>query len=174
MKYFIGICIAICCVLAVVASSAFANECGMGKCNLMGGHGKMSEGKEIDEIFFHKAVSVLENASELGLSTEQVETVKALKYSVKKSLIKQNADIETIAVDIKEALGKDTIDANAVNKLIDQKYALKANKAKEAAGAYVKLKQTLTADQLKKLKELHQKGKRGWHKMWGKEKEAAE
>jgi len=166
MKYLISICIVACCVLAIAVSSVSAYECQMGKCDFMSGQGKMSERKGTDKAFFYKAYFILENASELGLSSDQIEKIKTLKYSVKKSLIKQDAEIKTIALDIKEALGKDEIDVSAVNKLIDQKYVLKANKAKESVDAYANLKKILTADQIEKLKEIHRPGMGGWHKGW--------
>ena len=174
MKYIIGVCIIACCVLAVASSVVFADGCGMEKCNFGAGHGKMSHKMEIDKIFFYKASLILKNASELGLSAEQIEKIKALKYGIEKNSIKEEADIKSVALDIKEALWKDNIDSNAVNKLIDQKYALKAQKAKEAIGAYVTLKGILTPEQLGKLKEMHRGSMKGCHKALGERKEGME
>ena len=170
MKYLIGICIVVCCALMVVSSAAFADEGHMGKCNFMSGHGKMSHEMEIGDMFFHKAHMALKNATELGLTSDQTEKIKALKYSVGKSVIKEDADIKALALDIKEALGKDEVDVNAVNKLIDQKYVLKAQKTKEAIGSYVSLKKILSADQFKKLKEMCHHGMKGSHKGWPEKK----
>lgn len=164
MKYFISGCIAVFCVLAVVLLIASADEHHMGKCDVTASCGKMSHEMGNDSIFFHKAHVILENTAELGLTNEQVEKIKSLKYSVEKSLIKEEADIKTLALDIKEALGKDEVDIAAVNKLIDQKYTLKAQKTKEEIGAYVNLKKILTPEQLKKLKEMHQHGMKGCQK----------
>jgi len=164
MKYLISIFIVVCCAVAVVSSIACADGCGMGKCSVMPAHGKMSRGMETDNIFFHKAHLILAKAAELGLSSDQTEKIKALKYSIEKSFIKEDADIKSLVLDIKEGLGKDEIDIDAVNKLIDQKYSLKAQKTKEAVGAYVNLEKILTQDQLKKLKEMCCRGMKGWHK----------
>lgn len=164
MKSFMSICIAVCCALAIVSSSAFAGECPMGKGGFMSGHGKMACGMDKDKMFFKKAHMVLENADELGLASDQIEKVKALKYSVAKRTIKEDAEIETLALDIKEALGKDEVDINVVNKLVDQKYTLKAQKAKEEISAYADLKKILSPDQQKKVKEMCRKGMKGWGK----------
>ncbi|MDD5428393.1 MAG: hypothetical protein PHI58_04040 [Candidatus Omnitrophica bacterium] len=158
MKRIAVICIAVCCALAIASSGAFANECNMRKGGFADGKGKMSCGMGTDNMFFHKAHMILDNAAELGLTNEQIEKVKALKYSVGKNVIKEDADIAAAALDIKEAMGKDEIDVNAVNKLIDQKYALKAQKAKDNVAAYVNLKKILSPDQFNKLKAMHKKG----------------
>jgi len=172
MKYLISICIVACCALAIASSTAFADESQAGKCNFMSACGKMSHKMETNDIFFHKAYLILAKAAELGLSSEQTEKVKALKYSVEKSLIKKNADIESLTLDIKEALRKDEIDINAVDKLIDQKYTLKAQKTKETIGAYAELKKILTPDQLKKLKEMRNHDMKGCHKGLKEKKES--
>lgn len=174
MKYFMGVCIAVFCIAAIASSAAFADECHMGKCNMMSGHGKMSHEMEASDIFFHKSGFILSEAAELGLSSDQVEKVKALKYSVEKNMVKEDADIKTLAIDIKEAVGKDEIDVNAVNKLIDQKYSLKAQKTKESIAAYVNLRKILTQDQLKKLKDMCQNKMKGGHKGWRERKGSAE
>jgi len=136
----------------------------MGKDGVGPQYGKMARGMDKDNIFFYKAHFVMENAAELGLSNEQIEKIKTLKYGIEKNSIKKDADIMILALDIKEALGKDETDINAVNALIDQKYALKAQKAKEEMDACVSLKKILTPEQLKKMKEMHRKGPKGWGK----------
>ena len=153
MKRIIVICIIACCALAVASSPLFAD--GMGKCNFMPGHGSMC-GKKADHegMFLHKAAFILKNAAELGLSDEQVEKIKAAEYGLKKSTIKEDADIASLVLDIKEALRKDVVDLNAVNGLVDQKYVIKAQKAKEDIAAYANLKALLTKDQHNKLKEM--------------------
>ena len=113
-------------------------------------------------MFFHKAHLALSHAAELGLSDDQVSKIKALEYTVKKNLIKEDADIKSLGLDIREAITKDTVDTNAVNSLIDQKYAKKAEKAKETVQAYANLKKILTKDQYDKLKEMRH------HAMWDK------
>jgi len=163
MKHIIVVCIIACCALAVASSPLFAEE-GMGKCNFMPGRGGMCEKKADHEgMFLHKASFILKNAAELGLSDDQVEKIKAAEYSLKKSVIKEDADIESLALDIKEALRKDVVDLNAVNSLVDQKYAIKAQKTKEDIAAYANLKALLTKDQHKKMKEIW--GSKGKEKM---------
>ena len=163
MKRIATIFVVVLCALALVSSAAFADQYSMGKCNFMSkGH---------DEIFFFKAHLALAKAKELGLSDGQVSKIKALEYNFKKSLIKEDADIKSLCLDIKEAITKDTVDINAVNSLIDQKYTLKAAKAKEAVQACANLKTILSKDQYAKLKDMCNKGMRDKMKRWGKKKE---
>jgi len=110
--------------------------------------------KGMDEKLFYKAHMMLRNEIELGLSDEQVGMIKDLKLSTKKSMIRQKAEIEILALDVKAAMWKDTIDVEAVGKLIDQKYELKKQKAKSLVAAYAELKGILTKEQKDKLKEL--------------------
>ena len=167
MKRAMTIFVVVLCALALVSSAAFADQYSMGKCNFMSKKGH-------DEMFFHKAHLALAHATELGLSDDQVSKIKALEYTFKKSLIKEDADIKSLGLDIREAIQKDTVDTNAVNSLIDQKYVLKATKAKEAVQAYANLQKILTKDQYNKLKEMRHHGM--WDKtgQWGKRKESKE
>ena len=168
MKRIATVFVVVLCALSLVSSYALADQCSMGKCNGMAKGNKMWAGKGHDEMFFRKAHLALAKAKELGLSDDQVSKIKALEYNLKKSSIKEEADIKSLGLDIKEAITKDTVDTNAVNSLIDKKYALKAAKAKEGIQAYANLKTILTKDQYDKLKEM-----RG-HGMWGKKKEGTE
>lgn len=165
MKYLMTVIVAVICAVALVSSSVFADGCFMGKCNMTPKHGKAWAGKGQEGIFFHKAHLIMAKASELGLSDAQVQKIRDLEYNLKKSVIKKDADIKLLALDIRQALTKDDVDTNAVNGLIDQKYAIKAQKAKEDIQAYADLKNVLTPDQTKKLKEIWSKGmmKHGRH-----------
>ncbi len=103
----------------------------------------------------HKARWILGNSGALGLSDQQVQAVKDLKTSVKKSLVKQDADIELVGVDVGANLKEKKIDVNATNSLLDKKYDLKKARAKSLVKALADLKGILTDaqyDQLKKLK----------------------
>jgi len=114
---------------------------------------------DLDEMFFHKAHLILENATELGLSDDQLQKIKRLKMSTKKSLIKSDAEVELLVLDIEEALENDEIDVGNINTLIDKKYNLKSQEAKTLLGAYADLKKVLSQDQMKKLHDIWNKQK---------------
>jgi len=148
-RKFIGTMAVVVLVFGMLAHAADAGGHGKGK----GCHRKGLEGK-----FSHKAHFLLKNKEELGLSDEQIGKIKDLKINAKKDSIRKNAEIEILAIDIKTGLWKDTVDSEALGKLIDQKYEIKKEKAKSAVNAYAALKNVLTEAQKDKLKGLCKKG----------------
>ena len=122
---------------------------------------RMDKKLDLDEMFSHKAHLIMENATELGLSDDQAQKINTLKMSVKKSMIKSDADVELLVLDIEAALEKDEVDVSSTNNLIDKKYSIKSQEAKILVGAYADLKKVLSKDQMKKL-----------HEIWNKEKMA--
>jgi Spy/CpxP family protein refolding chaperone len=141
-KRFVVMMLLVC--FALLAGYTYADEHGKEK----GGHGGF------EDQFCHKAMLIIKNQEELGLSYGQVKKIKYLKVSTEKDLIKKNAEIDILAIDIKAAMWEDKIDANAVNALIDKKYELKKENAKSLVAAYVALKTILTEEQQKKLNAL--------------------
>ena len=75
-------------------------------------------------------------------------------------LIKQNAEIEVLALDIESKMHDYQIDADAVKKLVAQKYELKKAQAQGLVEAIAKLKGNLTKDQYAKLKQMWEEGKK--------------
>jgi len=122
-------------------------------------HERMDKKIELEEMFFHKAGLIMKNAAELGLSDDQLQKVKTLKLDAQKSMIKADADVELLVLDIQAALEKDEIDVNNINSLIDKKYGIKSQAAKVFVGAYGELKKVLNKDQMKKLHEIWKKEK---------------
>lgn len=112
-----------------------------------------------DNKLFYKAELILRNQEELGLSDEQVERIKDLKLKARKDLIKSEAEIEIIALDINAKMMQEATDIAAINKLIDEKYELEKARAKSLVKAYAELKGILTEEQKKRLKDLHKKCK---------------
>jgi len=110
-------------------------------------------GHGLEEKLFHKAHFILVHQKALGLTEEEVESIKALKMDVKKYLIRQGAEIDLVKIDIKSLMWAKTIDTEAIHGLVDQKYELKKAKAKYLVDAYAKLKGMLTDEQYETLKE---------------------
>ena len=137
---------------ALLTTDLYA-EHGMMQGKMKGSHGDFS-----DKVC-KKAMMILKNQEELGLSDEQVKKIKGLKVSTRKDLIRKKADIDIVALDIKSALWEDEVDLATVNALIDRKYDLKKEKAKSLVAAYAALKGILTEEQRDKLKTLYRGGK---------------
>ena len=139
--------------LTVAASLSYAD---------MGGY-KSGGGKQYGnlEMKFYKSVHlVLAGQEELGLSTDQVKSIKALTVEVKKDLIQRNAKIETLGVEIKTMMWEAPFDVTDVNNLVAEKYKLKKDKAQYLISSIDKLHKTLTSEQLAKIDTLkYRRGK---------------
>ena len=108
----------------------------------------------LEEKFFHKTHFILEHEQEMGLAEEQATSIKELMMETKKSLIRQDADIAVLAIDIKAMLHEKSIDVEAVDPLIDQKYEVKKSKAKMLVRSFASLKGLLTEEQMATMKSL--------------------
>jgi Spy/CpxP family protein refolding chaperone len=120
------------------------------------GHSAMS----VKEKFFKKIHMIYLYQDELGVSDEQMQQIKDLKIGLKKDMIAAEADIDVIKIDIQSLLYTDTIDVDAINKLIDQKYETKKAKSKKTVAAYATLKKILTKDQLDKMEDIYHEKKK--------------
>ena len=121
----------------------------LGTAPLYADHGgkKVGHRASVKHLFFKKAHFILTNQQALGLSNEQVDSIKDLMRETKKVLIRQGADVDIVAVDLMAGLKADVVDVEAVHALSDQKFALKADKTKTAVEGYAKLKGLLTEAQ---------------------------
>lgn len=140
------------CLLAMAKTPALADP--MMRCERMCKFDKMWSKMDLGDMFIYKAHFILSNAEELGLSDDQVDKIIALKLNAKKSLIKYDADIDTFALDIMSELKKDDININMINAMIDKKYAVKTQRAKDIIAACVNIRKILTDEQRKKLKDM--------------------
>lgn len=131
-------------VMTISLSGAYANH----------PHDRSGQGKGLEGMFFMKAHAILEHHEELGLSEDKVKAIKRLKLETKKMLIKQDAEIGIIRLDLMDQLHDYPIDVDAVNKLVDQKYELKKAETKNLVKAMAELKGTLTKDQYEKLRKI--------------------
>jgi len=154
MKKLYGLLVIGVIVSTVMFTQARADEGSCCKEMMRGKYGKMEQKMGLDDMFAYKAHFIMENSDELGITEEQAGKIKALKYGAKKNKIKNDAEVELLVLDIKQALEKETIDLNATNALVDKKYSLKSQAAKDSIAACAELKKILTKDQQKKMKEI--------------------
>ncbi|MFH1412297.1 MAG: Spy/CpxP family protein refolding chaperone [Candidatus Omnitrophota bacterium] len=126
--------------------------CGFVQTAMAGGHGDKDKG--LDEKIFMKAGMIIKNQEELGVTDEQVAKVKTLKTALKKDIVRKDAEIEILKIDIESNMYSDAINVEAMNELVDKKYDIKKAKAKALVKAYADLKGILTAEQQAKLKDM--------------------
>ena len=108
----------------------------------------------ISDSVFYKAGMLMAAKDEIGLTDAQVDQIKVIKLDFKKTLVRLEADIEVLGLDVKKGLYENPVDVDAVNALIDQKYAIKIAKAKASVQALADVKSVVTDEQWTKLKEL--------------------
>ena len=113
----------------------------------------------LEEKVLKKAHFLMKNQEEIGLSDEQVESIKVVKMATKKALIKQGAEIELISLDMKSELYKDVVNEKALKKIVDKKYDLKKAKMNMLVDAYIKIKGELNDAQRQMMKEIWKKKK---------------
>ena len=110
----------------------------------------------IADKFMKKARFLLENKADIGLTDDQVKTIKELKLQMEKDSIRQSADMKTFMLDLKSKLAEDKVDVEGTNTLIDQNFAAASAAAKSNLATYAKLKSLLNSDQITKMKALHE------------------
>ncbi len=140
-------------ILAFPASLSYADH--GGQCPA----GKGGYQCPITEKFMKKAHFILENKDEIGLTEEQVKTIKDLKLKVKKGAIKQGADLEMMMLDLEGKMSEDQVDVEGINAMIDEGFSSMSGATKEVVSDYAKLKGTLTPEQMTKLKSIWAKKK---------------
>lgn len=116
--------------------------------------GSKSYGCPLMDKFMKKAHFLLENQEALGLSEEQVSTIKQMKMDRKKAFIRQKAEFEIFQMDLEQKLSQPKVDVEGINAMIDQSMAAMNTNAKEAVSAYAKLKGVVSDSQWSKAKEL--------------------
>ena len=106
--------------------------------------------------FMKKAHFLLEHKSDIGLTDDQVKTLKELKLQMEKDSIRQRADMKTFLLDLKSKLAEDKVDVEGASALIDENFSTVSAAAKSNLATYAKLKSLLTPDQMTKMKALHE------------------
>ncbi|MFC1755069.1 Spy/CpxP family protein refolding chaperone [Thermoproteota archaeon] len=153
---FLIVCLAVSVLIcSVFTSGLYAKDCGKSKGDIS------MEGK-----FSKKIMLIFKNKDSIGLSDEQMIKIKDLKIAIKKDIIRAQAEIDIVAVDMKSQMYNNDVDLDALNKLIDKKYDLKKAKAKLIVGACSALRGILTKEQKEKMKEF-MKGRMKEHHMKG-------
>ncbi len=131
---------------------------GVGLANHGGHHGEGSEGGfALEDMYFGKVYFLFKNKAELGLTEEQMEQIKTIKFDVQRATIDAEAKKDLAMLDMVQELHKDQPDVKKLNSVIDQKYAVKTNLAKTVVQSILNTKSILTAEQQAKAKELYWK-----------------
>jgi hypothetical protein len=135
-------------LVSAVVTQAYARDCANDK---KGYH------RSLEEKFLNKVHFFLGNQDGLGLSDRQMVKIRILELKTRKVLIRKDAELDLIELDIKDRLRDNTVDTVAIDKMIDHKFEIKKARAKSLVSAYAALKRLLTDEQKEKMKSLWKK-----------------
>lgn len=99
------------------------------------------------------------NKDYLGLTEEQLELLKDIKHTAIKDMIRLNAEVDVVEVDLKSEMWKPMIALDRVNGLLDQKFDAKIKISKTFVKAVADMQQVLSEDQRAKAFKLAMKSK---------------
>ncbi|MEI6808529.1 MAG: hypothetical protein WCN95_07385 [bacterium] len=106
------------------------------------------------EIMAERIVNDSEAAAKLGLSQEQITTIKSKLFTLRQSEVKLNADMELAAMEQAKLMTADKVSEAEALAAVEKVGNLRTQVAKLHVQKMLVLKQTLTADQMKKIKEV--------------------
>jgi Spy/CpxP family protein refolding chaperone len=89
----------------------------------------------------------------LDLTEKQKDTVKEIRSRVLKETIKKRADLEIAGVELRELLGKDSVDMSAVEAKLKKTESMRTDLRLSHIKAREEIKALLTPEQRKKFKE---------------------
>jgi len=129
-------------------------ECPLDKDGKMCEHCMKNKWSGLDAKIAKKAKMLVGHAEIIGLTDEQTAAINAIAEEAKNYTAEKDEAIHAAKEEYKTALYADPIDKNAVYTAIDNKYALKAEKAKGLVDRYLELKAVPTAEQWAQMKEM--------------------
>lgn len=113
---------------------------------------KMAELKSVGKLLWS-------NKDFLGLTQEQLDKIKDIKHSALKDLIRLNAEVEVLEIDLHSEMWEPLIAVETVNGLLEQKFAVKNKIAKTFVQAVADMQQVLSEDQRAKVLKLKMQAK---------------
>ena len=104
--------------------------------------------------FFQKAYFIEAHEDPLRLSDAQLEMLRDLRREVRKRLIRENAEIEVLSIDILETIRENPVDVKAANSALENFYELQRKKSQGLIESYASLKNILNDEQYQKLNRI--------------------
>ena len=109
--------------------------------------------------FMMKAKFLIHNQDALGLTDDQVRTIRDLKYEAAKQMIENQAKIQTTELDLKKEMHQDAVNLDKINTLLDMQADAQKALSKSSVKALVDVMNVLTPDQKKKVMKMCQEQK---------------
>lgn len=129
----------------------------------------MMKGKHEKEMMSHKSMKgekhhgghkfFLGMYDELGLSDEQISTLRTLKSQTEKQMIRTTADLDILQIELHDLLQEDKVNVKMVDSKIEKIGKLQTKVHKVHIHAKLDAQKVLSEEQLKKVCELKGKGR---------------
>lgn len=118
-----------------------------------GRRGDRDEGSRMRsrEAMLQRILHNPEVARQIGLTEDQVNTLKTEMFKAREKEIKLRAEMELIGLEQAKLMMKDDVDEDAVMKSVEKKWEIKAELAKIPIRAMLLVKKTLTPEQRAKI-----------------------
>lgn len=137
----------------------------MGSGMMMGsgimGSGMMMQGNSGCPMMMGLGISAdfyLSYDEEIGLSKDQVTSLKALRDSYGKQAIALNADLQKVVLELRNVLNEDDVDLSQAKTISKRIESIETDLRLKNIETFVKAKEVLTKDQLKKVRSLRMSG----------------
>lgn len=104
---------------------------------------------------------ILKNAERLGLNEDQISKIKAVQLDHTKAVIRSTAEIKIVLLDMGNIFHSGSFDEAKILRKSDEHIELTAKKMRSRTEAMVNVLKILTPEQIKRIQELHVRGKKG-------------
>jgi len=119
-----------------------------------GGHHEHSWHASLEDKFYGQADFLIREAKNLGLTNEQVQTIKDKRFEIQRQDIQSDAQMAVAMLGIQKQLDSDAPNMDQLNVLIDNKMEVKKTLMKTFAQGGVDIKNILTPEQKTKAREI--------------------
>ena len=110
--------------------------------------------EEMESRFYRTVQLVIDNGKELGLSDEQTAKLKKLSTDVQKEMIRRDAGIKTLKVEIDTFMWESPFDQDSINNLVAERHHLEHEKDVYILSSFTKLNNILNEEQRSKVNDL--------------------
>ena len=126
------------------------------------------------ESLIVRIVEDRELAAEIGLTEDQIGSMKNSMYDLKKQEIKLNADLRLASLEQARLITESTLDEKAVMAAVERTGEIRTDIAKLKISRVLLLKKTLTPEQIEKVRDLMRERRKKFRELQKRERRRAE
>ncbi len=149
-------------VFVVASPRSYAQTCG---CGQAGGSAEGLRGERISPMGHDRAGMMMERhhhlwrmLAVLGLDDKQKEAIRGIKNAAAKDAVRKQAEIGVARIELRDVLGRDQVDMAAAEAAVKKLSTLQTDLRIAHIRELQQIKEKLTPEQRKKLKEMHERG----------------